>query len=89
MTNHPPILLQNTSFSYVKCAKYLCVYIDAILNWKSHTSNVFIKISQGCGIIQYSYNFLPNFILKMLYYALVYSYLIYCIEILGQCCESV
>ena len=64
MANHPPILLQNTSLSYVECVKYLGVYIDANLNWKSHTSNVLIKISQGCGIIQYSYNFFLNFVLK-------------------------
>ena len=46
MINHSPILLQNTSLSYLECVEYLHVYIDANLNWKSHTSNVFIKISR-------------------------------------------
>ena len=83
MTNHPPILLQNTSLSYLECVKYLSIYIDANLNWKPHTSNVFTKISQGCGIIQYSYNFLPNFVLKTLHFTFAYPYSMYCIDCWG------
>ena len=64
--------------------KYISVYFDANLNWKSHTSNVFTKISLGFGIIRYSYNFLPNFVSKILYHTFVYPYLIYFIECWGN-----
>ena len=42
------------------------------------------KVSQGLGIIKYSYHCLPKKVFKMLYFAYIYPYLPYCIECWGN-----
>ena len=42
------------------------------------------KISKGLGIIYKAKTFLPQHILRTLYYSFIYPYLVYCIEIWGM-----
>ena len=58
--------------------KYLGVYVDDQLNWKTHIKYISQKISKACGILSKA-RYISNYKnLKMFYYGLVYSYLQYC-----------
>ena len=62
---------------------FLGVIIDEKLIFKEHITMVQSKISKTQGII-FKLNFLPENILKLLYFSLVYPYLIYCIHVWGS-----
>ena len=58
--------------------KFLGVYIDENLNWKSHIGHVCNKIAKSVGII-FKSRFLLSAKTKLsLYYSLIYPYLSYC-----------
>jgi len=61
----------------VKSTKFLGVFIDEKLNWKSHISHVCGKISRGIGIILKGKNMLNRDALVTLYYSFIYPYYIY------------
>ena len=69
--------------------KYLGVINDSTLSWKDHILNISKKISRAIGVM-YKIRSLVNIaILKNLYYAIVYSDLVYAIQICwGSCCDS-
>ena len=64
--------------------KYLGVYIDEELNWKSHVNYLCEKISKVCGIFAKLRHCVGFDILKTVYHALVASHLNYCNLIWGN-----
>ena len=64
--------------------KYLGVFIDSSLSWKHHIINLTKKISRPIGMMHKLRYFLPVNIMKNIYYSLIYSHIIYAIEIWGQ-----
>ena len=64
--------------------KYLGVLIDSTLSWKHHVSNISKKISRSIGIMYKLRPFLPLKVLKNVYYSLVYSHIVYAIEVWGS-----
>ena len=64
--------------------KYLGVMIDSTLTWKSHIDKVSKSISRALGLLYKIRPFVNNKILKMLYYSLIFSHLIYAIEVWGS-----
>ena len=58
--------------------KFLGVYIDNSLTWKSHINHVCKKMSKSIGVIFRSRFFLTEKTLLSLYYTLVYPYISYC-----------
>ena len=72
------ITLDNVSVKQVEVTKFLGVFVDQHLSWKSHISYVAKKISKTIGIISKSRFYLSRKSLLSLYYTLVYPYLNYC-----------
>ena len=64
--------------------KYLGVLIDSKLSWIHHVS----KISRSLGIMYKLRPFLPLKIMKNVYYSLIYSHLVYGIEVWGSACKT-
>lgn len=80
--------INGTSITRVYKTKFLGVFIDCRLNWKSHIDYVNTKLSKCISVI-YKVNNLLNFeALKMLYYTLFFPYMNYCVEIWGRAFKS-
>ena len=78
------LLINKKAIEQKQYVKYLGILIDEHLNWKEHISNISIKISRSVGIIcKLSSCMKPN-LLKSIYYALVYSHLVYGIHVWGS-----
>ena len=77
------IVMNNVCLQRTNNLKYLGVVIDHKLNWTHHIAYVKNKISKGIGIMYRARNCLTKNSLRKLYFAYIYPYLIYCIEIWG------
>ena len=62
---------------------YLGVIIDDYSNWSNHISYNNSKIAKGIGIICRANKFVSKSALVNLYYAFIFPYLIYCVEVWG------
>ena len=72
------ISLDSIPLKQVTEVKFLGIYIDEGLTWKSHISYICKKISKSVGIM-YRFRFLlSSNTKKSLYYTLIYPYLTYC-----------
>ena len=74
-----------------KCSsyKYLGLFFDKDLDWKTHVSYVCKKISKTCGIISKLRHCVDINTLKTVYYSLGYSYLRYGNIVWGNAAESI
>ena len=68
--------------------KYLGVLVDSSLNWKHHISTLAKKISRAIGIMYKLRPLLPLNVMKNVYYSLIYSQIIYAIEVWGSAVKS-
>ena len=75
------VVIDNKELTKVESAKYLGVIIDRKLNWIDHITYVKNKISKGIGIMYKARQFLSKSALLDLYYAYIYPYMTYCIEV--------
>ena len=64
-----------------KSAKYLGVYIDDELNFKTHIKLLYTKLSRSLGILHKVKNYLPKKSLLYLCFALLQSHLLYCVTL--------
>ena len=69
--------------------KYLNVWLDEQLMWDTHIAQLTKKVNGLIGILYRKKYLLPMFCRKNIYFALVYSSLIYCIEVYGKARKSV
>ena len=72
------ILLDSISLKQETEVKFLGIYIDECLTWKSHISYICKKISKSVGIMYRFRFFLSSNTKLSLYYTLIYPYLTYC-----------
>ena len=68
--------------------KYLGLWIDEGLTWKKHLKHVCQKLSKACGIISKIRHCVDINTMKIIYYALGYSYLRYCNIVWGNASKS-
>ena len=78
------IKINNKAIKEKEYIKYLGVLIDSTLSWKQHVSNISKKVSHSIGIMYKLRPFLPLNVLKNVYYSLVYSHIVYAIEVWGS-----
>jgi hypothetical protein len=71
------------------CTKFLGVYLDDKLDWKSHLNYIVGKVSKTTGILSKVKSCLDRSSLKLIYYSLVYPYLQYCHLSWGSASASV
>ena len=76
--------INNKEINRVNEVCFLGIILDENLSWKAHISHVAHKISKSIGIIYRSSFYLFKSPLRMLYYALVFPYLQYCITVWGS-----
>ena len=72
------IILESNVLEQVDNTKFLGVYIDQHLEWKTHVNFIAAKISKSVGFLYKAKYYLPSNYLLTLYYALIYPYLTYC-----------
>ena len=72
------IILENNILEQVDNTKFLGVYIEQHLEWKTHANFIAAKISKSVGLLYKAKYYLPSKSLLTLYYALIYLYLTYC-----------
>ena len=73
--------INDNKISRVKEVCFLGVILDENLSWQAHISHVAHKISKSIGIIYRSSFYLFKSALRILYFAIVYPYLQYCITV--------
>ena len=73
-----PLILDNNLIEQVEDPKFLGVYIDQHLTWKTHINYICTKISKSIGLLYKARFYLPSNSLLSLYYTLIYPYLTYC-----------
>ena len=73
----------NKSKTSVSSKTYNAI-IDDKLKWSEHIKHISNKVSKGIGIINKAKKYMNRKGLIKLYCALVYPYLIYCIEVWGN-----
>jgi hypothetical protein len=77
-------LLNNENIEQAKTTTFLGVVIDEQLTWSHHLDMIHKKIMKSTAIISKSRHYINMNARKLLYYALVYPYLIYCNLIWGN-----
>ena len=75
------LTMLSTTLQKVDHAKYLGVVIDNKLNWVEHIKNLIIQLRRLIGIFYKISFFIPKHTLKILYFSLVHSKLMYGIEV--------
>ena len=93
-TSPPLITIENTNplgltidgeqIKMEESTKFLGLMIHENLTWKHHVNTILKKIRKYVGIFAKLRHFVPQKVLVDLYNSLIYSHLIYCIEIWGS-----
>ena len=78
------VYMNNVRLSRTNCVKYLGVMLDDGLSWKYHIDNLCNKISGLISIFYHRRHLLTPACRKTLYFSLIHSHLIYCVEIYGS-----
>ena len=83
----PPQLqlkINNRSLQYTNTHKFLGLYIDENLNFKTHINKISSKIASGLGMIRKISHFVPSNILIQLHYAFIHSKFTYALSAYGS-----
>ena len=68
--------------------KYLGIIVDSHLSWKQHIFEVSKKIGRSIGIMHKLREFMTTKMLKNIYYSLVYSHIVYDIQVWGSAFDT-
>ena len=68
----------------VDSAKYLGLTLQSDLHWKMHLTSLEKKLSRSIGLLSKIRRYVPKFLLKIIYYSIFNSHLIYGFEVWGQ-----
>jgi hypothetical protein len=81
----PQPSIDGKEINRVNSLKFLGFIIDDKMTWGQHIRHIRGKVSRSIGLLARSRHLLNSATLKTLYYAFIYPYLSYCIDIWGQC----
>ena len=81
-------MINNKAIDEVKYIKYLGVTLDAQLSFKYHIDELTKKISRGIGLLYKLQPFVTTKILTNVYYAIIYSFLLYGIPLWGSASKN-
>ena len=73
------------SIERVRSFKFLGVLIDEKLTWNDHINYIRGKISRLLGVLRCARQYHNRETLILLYYAFIYPYLSYCVDVWGCC----
>jgi len=71
-------LLLSTKVKRVKSWKFIGIYLDEKMTWKTHIEQITSKISKTISIMSRTKYILPKYVLQTLYYTIIYPYFYYC-----------
>ena len=83
--NDVKLYLNQNEITRVYVTKYLGMYLDESLSWTQHVEYVINKIVQLKGAFYYLSNILNKECYNQIYYAYVFPYIKYGIEVYGAC----
>ena len=83
------IAINGSNIEKVNSTKYLGVYIDHHLNWKDHIAYISSKLSKSTAVIHKTSHVLDTKTLTLLYNAIIFPYLNYCVEVWGNTYKKV
>jgi hypothetical protein len=84
INEHLNLILSNATIEHVTDFNFLGLTVNETLSWKGHISKIANKISRSIGIIKRMKNFVPPFILKMIYNSLIVPHIYYGITAWGH-----
>ena len=90
LKQHVTIKINKKAIMEKEYIKYLGVLVDSSLSWKYQISRKYQissltrKISRSIGVMYKLRPFLPLSVMKNVYYSLIYSHIIYAIEVWGS-----
>ena len=84
LKQHVTIKINKKAIMEKEYIKYLGVLVDSSLSWKYQISSLTKKISRSIGVMYKLRPFLPLSVMKNVYYSLMYSHIIYAIEVWGS-----
>ena len=87
-TQEIEIKIGDTHINMSQSVKYLGVHVDSKLSWKAHIAYVANKINQTIGALYRVRHCLNTKAMKMIYYSLIHSHLLYCQEVWGTAYKS-
>ena len=79
------INIDNHNLQQEHTTKYLGITIDDKLTWKPHLSKLRTNLSRGCYALSRLKMYMPQDVMKSVYYSLFHSKLQYCITSWGGC----
>lgn len=82
------VTINNIHIPCVRSTKFLGVHIDFDLSWKSHINFVCGKIAQCVSMLKMCQSFLPYRILRNMYFAFAFPYIMYGVECWGSACKK-
>ena len=82
------IKIKNKRITEENDVKFLGVLRDSTLSWKPHTTELSKKLSKTIGIFYKLQHYTTADVLKLLYYALLYPFLIYGSSVWGMAYQS-
>ena len=75
--NKYKITIDSMTLPVVTNIKFLCIWINNLLNWQVHFDYICLKIIRNTQLLKVSTNHLNIDTKKLIYYAHIYSYLVY------------
>jgi len=81
---HMFIRIDGNDIKRVYCTKFLGVHVDSSLNWKTHASQVSLKVSKTLGVLNRVKHILSTNLRKLLYNTLVLPYFTHCNIVWGS-----
>ena len=82
------LVFNSTTIKREQCAKYLGVDVDEKLDWNTHVKTVCNKLIKLAGSFKIIRGHIPTKCKRQLYYAYVYSQILYGIEVYGHTSKS-
>ena len=93
-TTHKPtdyrvnVQLCNESIVASSYCKFLGIIVDSHLTWEKHIDLTCTKVSKGVFLLKYFSRFKNLYLLRVIYYGVIYPHLQYCIEVWGAAANT-
>ena len=81
------LIINNTHLKSTSCTRFLGTWIDDKLQWKTHTSNLLMKLKKNINLLKVGNKFLSKASKKICYYAHIYSHIMYGLVVWGNMIE--
>ena len=78
------IVIRDIAIDRTTVTKYLGIYVDDCLNFNKHVDYISGKISKSIGVLYKLKSCLPDYVLRNLYFSMIYPYMLYGVIVWGN-----